>query len=149
MTDPVQSIVICQKHKQKSFLIFQSGIHTFYFICTYTKQYLCNSISYPSENDATFRIGPPGTQYFRQNCVELIHSKIWREITTTAMCPCSSTIVLYLFLSQQPGQLSRQSMRLLISGSWVRAPRWAIHFCLNDFQNLLKFQTFLSLSKLK
>ena len=24
-----------------------------------------------------------------------------------------------------PGQLSRQSMRLLISGSWVRAPRWA------------------------
>lgn len=25
----------------------------------------------------------------------------------------------------QPGQLSRQSTRLLISGSWVRAPRWA------------------------
>ena len=28
----------------------------------------------------------------------------------------------------QPGQLSRQSMRLLISGSWVRAPRWATLF---------------------
>ena len=27
-----------------------------------------------------------------------------------------------------PGQLSRQSMRLLISGSWVRAPRWALSF---------------------
>ena len=30
--------------------------------------------------------------------------------------------------SKQPGQLSRQSMRLLISGSWVRAPRWAQTF---------------------
>ena len=28
----------------------------------------------------------------------------------------------------QPGQLSRQSMRLLISGSCVRAPRWALPF---------------------
>ena len=33
---------------------------------------------------------------------------------------------------KQPGQLSRQSMRLLISGSWVRAPRWATKpFCVS------------------
>ena len=31
-------------------------------------------------------------------------------------------------MQKQPGQLSRQSMRLLISGSWVRAPRWATSF---------------------
>ena len=28
----------------------------------------------------------------------------------------------------KPGQLSRQSMGLLIPGSWVRAPRWATSF---------------------
>ena len=37
---------------------------------------------------------------------------------------------------QQPGQLSRQSMRLLISGSWVRAPRWACFVCYHlTFEN--------------
>ena len=34
----------------------------------------------------------------------------------------------------KPGQLSRQSMRLLISGSWVRAPRWAITFLIQVYQ---------------
>ena len=43
------------------------------------------------------------------------------------------SLEIYRKLTSLPGQLSRQSMRLLISGSWVRAPRWAqlffSHFC--------------------
>ena len=42
---------------------------------------------------------------------------------------CQQQLPLFIqSFSNKPGQLSRQSMRLLISGSWVRAPRWAKSF---------------------
>ena len=42
-------------------------------------------------------------------------------------------------VSTHPGQLSRQSTRLLISGSWVRAPRWEYSFSYFLFLSLLFF----------
>ena len=56
--------------------------------------------------------------------------------------------ILYMY---KPGQLSRQSMRLLISGSWVRAPRWAklfknVSFTVRSRNNLLYGSPNLSIS---
>ena len=52
------------------------------------------------------------------------------EHYTFMECVCGRNVVenFYKHIYQLPGQLSRQSMRLLISGSWVRAPRWAQDF---------------------
>ena len=59
-------------------------------------------------------------------CFQSLNSALTTKETTASDNKWKAYILLTITNHYNvPGQLSRQSMRLLISGSWVRAPRWA------------------------